>query len=78
MWRKDNPGWKQPWGDGPTWHAKRDAYYYGIFWSGMPDLNHRNPEVRAEMKRLASLWLARGVDGFRLDAARHIVRQGAR
>jgi len=76
VWRQDNPGWKQPWGDGPTWHAKGDAYYYGIFWSGMPDLNHANPEVRAEMKRLASFWLARGVDGFRLDAARHISARG--
>jgi glycosidase len=76
VWRKDNPGWIQPFGNGPTWHAKGDAYYYGIFWSGMPDLNHRSPEVRAEMKRLASLWLARGVDGFRLDAARHITESG--
>ncbi|MDY7230376.1 alpha-amylase family glycosyl hydrolase [Hyalangium rubrum] len=76
VWRQDDPGWKQPWGNGPTWHRKGDAYYYGIFWSGMPDLNHRNPEVRAEMKRLASLWLARGVDGFRLDAARHITEKG--
>jgi alpha-amylase len=42
----------------------------------MPDLNHRSPEVRAEMKRLASLWLERGVDGFRLDAARHITAVG--
>jgi glycosidase len=42
----------------------------------MPDLNYRNPEVRAEVKRLASLWLGRGVDGFRLDAARHMVEKG--
>jgi alpha-amylase len=28
------------------------------------------------VKRLASLWLSRGVDGFRLDAARHIVEKG--
>jgi glycosidase len=76
VWRPDNPGWTQPWGDGPVWHARGDAHYYGIFWSGMPDLNYRNPEVRAEVKRLASLWLGRGVDGFRLDAARHMVEKG--
>jgi glycosidase len=76
VWRQDNPGWTQPWGKGPVWHLKGDAYYYGIFWSGMPDLNYRNPEVRAEVKRLASLWLGRGVDGFRLDAARHMVEKG--
>jgi alpha-amylase len=77
VWRKDDPGWTQPWGKGPTWHPRGEAFYYGIFWSGMPDLNFRNPEVRAEMKRLASLWLERGVDGFRLDAARHITEKGA-
>jgi len=53
------------------------AYYYGIFWGGMPDLNLRNAEVRAEVERIASLWLGRGVDGFRLDAARHMIENGA-
>jgi glycosidase len=43
----------------------------------MPDLNYRTPEVRAEMARIARLWLDRGADGFRLDAARHIVEDGA-
>jgi len=76
VWRRDDPGWKQPWGNGPTWHSKDGAYYYGIFWSGMPDLNFRNPAVRAEIHRLAALWLDRGLDGFRLDAARHIVEDG--
>jgi len=32
--------------------------------------------VRREIERLAQLWLERGVDGFRLDAARHIVEDG--
>jgi alpha-amylase len=77
VWRTDNPGWTQPWGGSdPVWHKRGDAYYYGVFWDGMPDLNFRSPEVRAEMKRLASLWLSRGVDGFRLDAARHLVEAG--
>jgi alpha-amylase len=77
VWRQDDPGWTQPWGGTHgVWHERGGAYYYGIFWGGMPDLNYRNPEVRAEVKRLASLWLSRGVDGFRLDAARHIVEKG--
>jgi glycosidase len=42
----------------------------------MPDLNFRNPAVRDEAKRIARLWLARGVDGFRLDAARHLIETG--
>jgi len=76
VWRADNPGWTQPWGSGPVWHQRNDAYYYGIFWSGMPDLNYRTQAVRDEVIRLARLWLDRGVDGFRLDAARHIIADG--
>lgn len=76
VWRADNPGWRQPWGGGPTWHRRNGSWYYGIFWSGMPDLNFRNPEVRAEARRLAAFWLDRGIDGFRLDAARHLIADG--
>ncbi len=76
VWRAENPGWRQPWGDGPTWHRKNGSWYYGIFWSGMPDLNFRNREVRAAAKRLAGFWLDRGIDGFRLDAARHLIADG--
>jgi len=77
VWSATNPGWGQPWNPGgQTWHEKNGAFYYGLFWAGMPDLNFRNPEVRAEAKRIASLWLARGVDGFRLDATRHLIETG--
>jgi glycosidase len=48
------------------------AYYEALFWSGMPDLNYDNAEVRAEMINVAKYWLAKGVSGFRLDAAMHI------
>ncbi len=43
-----------------TWHPRNGAYYYGVFWDGMPDLNLQNAELRAEVKRLASLWLVAG------------------
>jgi len=77
VWRADDPGWTQPWGSTyPTWHPRDGAFYYGIFWSGMPDLNFRTPAVRREIERLAELWLDRGVDGFRLDATRHLVADG--
>ncbi len=76
VWRTDDPGWTQPWGAGRTWHRGGDGYYYGLFWGGMPDLNFRTPGVREEMKRIARLWLARGVDGFRLDATRHLIETG--
>jgi glycosidase len=78
-WRADDPGWRQPWGGGPTWHKsprEDGTFYYGIFWSGMPDLNWRTPALRDEMNRIAADWLRRGVDGFRLDATRHLVANG--
>jgi alpha-amylase len=78
VWRSDDPGWTQPWGSGPTWHHndKDGQYFYGIFWAGMPDLNYDELAVREEMKRIATHWLAKGVDGFRLDATRHLFAGG--
>ena len=79
MWSDRDLGWKPPWdifATGTTWHPRNGAYYYGVFWGGMPDLNLKTPAVREEMKRLASFWLARGVDGFRLDAARYLIETG--
>jgi len=43
-------------------------YYYHYFYPQQPDLNWRNPEVRAAMFDVLRFWLRRGVDGFRLDA----------
>lgn len=42
-------------------------YYYHEFLECQPDLNYRNPAVRAEMLDTLRFWLAKGVDGFRLD-----------
>jgi alpha-amylase len=77
VWRADDPGWTPPWGgSNHTWHERNGAFYYGVFWSGMPDLNFSTPAVRQEMERLATLWISRGVDGFRLDATRHLFANG--
>lgn len=57
------------------WHEAPDneELYYGYFWGGMPDLNFDNPEVKREIFEAGKFWLEEvGVDGFRLDAARHI------
>jgi alpha-amylase len=76
IWAEDNPGYKGPWGE-EVWHPNDKSYYYGIFEKGMPDLNYTNPEVRTEMEKVARFWLDDvGVDGFRLDAAKHIVEEG--
>jgi glycosidase len=57
---------------GPAWHAALGDSYLGIFSDSMPDLNYDNPEVRREMTNVGRFWLKQGVDGFRLDAAKHI------
>lgn len=79
MWSAQNPGWRQPWdiyAQWPTWHQRNGAWYYGVFWGGMPDINLQHPPAREEMKRIASLWLQRGVAGFRLDAVRYLIETG--
>jgi glycosidase len=52
-------------------------YYYAPFWEGMPDLNWRNPAVKTELFNAAKTWLERGADGFRVDAVRYLVENGA-
>ncbi|HEX9486872.1 MAG TPA: alpha-amylase family glycosyl hydrolase [Gemmatimonadales bacterium] len=72
------PRGKGPWG-ADAWHRSpvRDEYYYGVFWSGMPDLNYETPAVREEAKQIATFWLREmGVDGFRLDAVPYLVEEG--
>jgi len=63
----------------PGWYpGGGQEYYYALFWVGMPDLNYTNPEVVAEMKKVVRFWLQDvGVDGFRLDAAKHIIEEGS-
>ncbi|ULU25562.1 alpha-amylase family glycosyl hydrolase [Dyella terrae] len=58
--------------DTPIWHAGNEGWYIGDFGGHMPDLNYDNPAVRAEMIKVGQYWLDKGVDGFRLDAAKHI------
>jgi glycosidase len=53
-----------------------DQLYYAYFTGGMPDLNFDNPEVRRTVFDIGRFWLEKGVDGFRLDAAKHIFPEG--
>ncbi len=54
---------------GSGWHHDRDTdqWYWASFLPCQPDLNYRNPEVKAAMLGVVRHWLAQGVDGFRLD-----------
>jgi alpha-amylase len=77
IWRETDPGYKGPWNE-RVWHPSSTGYYYGIFEAFMPDLNYNNPKVTKEMNNIVAFWLEDvGVDGFRLDAAKHLIEDGA-
>jgi alpha-amylase len=76
VWADEHPGWRGPWNE-PAWHSTANGYFYGVFWDGMPDLNFENPEVTAAMLEVTRFWLEEmGVDGFRLDAVKHLIEDG--
>ena len=77
-WSPTLPAQQGPWGQ-VAWHKSpvRDEYYYGIFWHEMPDLNYRNPAVRAEMQKVLTHWVREmHADGFRFDAIPYLVEDG--
>jgi alpha-glucosidase len=54
-----------------TWEPRRQQYYLHNFLPQMPDLNFHNREVQDAILDVGRFWLARGVDGFRLDTANY-------
>jgi alpha-glucosidase len=56
------------------WDEVTGQYYYHAFLREQPDLNWRNPEVRKAMLDTMRFWLDRGVDGFRVDAMSHMIK----
>lgn len=64
---------------GPSWEwaPERRQYYLHNFLNSQPDLNFHNPAVRREILKVADFWLARGVDGFRLDVINYCTHDAA-
>jgi oligo-1,6-glucosidase/alpha-glucosidase len=56
------------------WDAATGQYYLHAFLKEQPDLNWRNPGLRAAMMDAMRFWFDRGVDGFRIDVLWHIVK----
>lgn len=56
---------------GPAWSYQpaRRQYYHHKFLRQQPKLNWMTPDAREAALRVLDFWLARGVDGFRLDVA---------
>lgn len=61
---------------GPAWtyDAATEQCYLHSFTPGQPDLNWRNPQVRAAMRKVWLFWLDRGIDGFRVDVAHRLMK----
>jgi len=76
-WSQTKPSYTGPWGQ-QVWHAKNNEYYYGLFWSGMPDLNYECTPMIDSIYNAADFWLdSMQIDGFRLDAAMYLYENGA-
>ncbi|WP_344682320.1 glycoside hydrolase family 13 protein [Saccharopolyspora taberi] len=66
--------WESVFG-GPAWTRLPDGQWYlHLFAPEQPDLNWRNPQVRAEFRKVLKFWLDRGVDGFRIDVAHGMIK----
>jgi alpha-glucosidase len=81
IWRDPKPDGTQPnnWGSyfgGPAWTLDQQTgqYYLHQFVKEQPELNWRNPELRAAMLDTLRFWLKRGVDGFRMDVIGLIIK----
>jgi alpha-glucosidase len=61
---------------GSAWSLdpRTGQYYLHTFLPEQPDLNWRNPDVERAMHEVARFWLARGVDGFRIDVANFVMK----
>jgi alpha-glucosidase len=74
VWADDRDGgppnnWRAAFG-GPAWSLdeRRGQWFLHSFYPEQPNLNWRNPELVAAMQEVVRFWLARGADGYRVDA----------
>ena len=67
--------WEAAFG-GPAWtfNVATGEYCLHLFSPQQPELNWRNPKLRAEVHDILRFWLARGVDGFRMDVINLIAK----
>ncbi|MBC6981927.1 alpha-amylase family glycosyl hydrolase [Caulobacter sp. 17J80-11] len=81
VWRDPAPGggppnnWLSSFG-GPAWtfDPASGQYYLHSYLREQPDLNWRNPRVRAAMYDVLRFWMRRGVDGFRVDVLWRLIK----
>ncbi len=76
---KRPPDWNQgmvfPGVQKSTWtrDSQSGEWYFHRFYDFQPDLNTKNPEVQAEIRKIMGFWLQLGVSGFRMDAVPFVI-----
>jgi alpha-glucosidase len=81
IWRDPPPdggppnNWLSVFG-GSAWEldATTGQYYYHAYLKEQPDLNWRNSYTHQAMLDVLRFWLDRGIDGFRIDALRQVIK----
>jgi alpha-glucosidase len=75
LWHDGPPpnNWVSVFG-GPAWEQVSGRSYYHAYLGEQPDLDWRNPSVREAMYDVLRFWIDRGVDGFRVDALRQLLK----
>lgn len=58
-----------------TWNEATGDFYFSKYYPQQPDLNWDNPAVFEEMMQVIFFWAGLGIDGFRLDAAPHLIKR---
>ena len=73
VWKKGTPktlpnNWQSVFsGSAWEWNEKTEEYFLHLYTQKQPDLNWENSKVREEIYSIIDFWLAKGVDGFRMD-----------
>ena len=73
IWRGNNPNekpnnWQSVFnGSVWKWNEATQEHFLHLFTQKQPDLNWENPKVRKEVYAIIDFWLAKGVDGLRMD-----------
>ncbi|MDG0817231.1 glycoside hydrolase family 13 protein [Bdellovibrio svalbardensis] len=81
IWRdgkngKEPNNWESIFG-GSAWKydEQTQQYFMHVFSTRQPDLNWENLEMRQHIYQMVRWWLDKGIDGFRIDAISHMMKE---